>query len=439
MFKRLLAVAAVALAAPFPAVAGPAGDVLTSGLYAGQTASTVAGLKPLAETGDQEAKFALGFARFVAAIEGVSQALYRHGATAPNGGPMAAGILGMPMPAGPANPDPTPLDYATFRAELESFVTTLDEAAPVLQAAGESGGYVVPIDIVKIRIDANGDGTADESESVGTVIAAILGIDPAELTGAGSRPVPPPPGGRGQSGATPPASAPEVFNSEIGFDRADAIWLAGYSNVLAAQADFMLAHDFSDLFNATFHRLFPRAGLPMQAYSRGGTLALDPETDSAIADAVALIHTLNWPVVDRERLLRVLERGMTVTALSRKNWDAILAETDDNHELVPSPRQTPVVPDGKVTDEMVAAWRSTLDTLDRILAGELLIPHWRFKQGFDLKAYFETAERTDIVMILTGYGALPFLKDGPVADAATFAEANRVFGDNLLGYAFWFN
>ncbi len=437
MFKRLLAVAAIAMAAPLPVFASAAGDLLTAGLYAGRTADTIEALTPLAAGENQEAKFALGFAQFVAAIEGMSQALYRHGATAPDGGPMAAGMLGVPMPAGPANPDPTPLDYAIFRAELEAFVTRLDDAAKSLLAAGESGDYVEPVDIVRIRIDVKGDGVAEEHESVGTVIAGILGISPAELTGAA--PVPPPPADRSQSGAmhTPPAA--EVMATEIGFDRADAIWLAGYSNVIAAQADFILAHDFSELFNATFHRVFPRSGLPMQEFSRGGTLALDPETDSAIADAIALIHTLNWPVVDRERLLRVLERGKTVTALSRKNWDAILAETDDDRELVPNPRQTPLVPDGKITDEMVAAWRSTLETLDQILAGELLIPHWRFKQGFDLKAYFERAERTDFVMILTGYGALPFLKDGPVADANTFAEANRIFGDNLLGYAFWFN
>lgn len=87
----------------------------------------------------------------------------------------------------------------------------------------------------------------------------------------------------------------------------------------------------------------------------------------------------------------------------------------------------------------MAAWRATLDVADRILAGELLIPHWRFKQGFDLNAYFESATRTDFVMILSGYGALPYLRDGPVATADSFAEANRVFGDNLLGYAFWFN
>ncbi len=434
MLKRLMALALAAMAAPLPVMAGPAADLLRDGLYSGELDAAGSALKPLADAGDQEARFGLGMVTFVIAIQDASQALYRHGASAPDGGPMAAGMLGVPMSSGPANPNPTPLDYDTFRGELDVLVRSLDYAASLLEGAGESGDYVVPVDILKIRIDLDADGTAGDEETIGTVIGGLLGISPAELAGA----VPPPSADRSQSGAehTPPAGG---TGFQIGFDRADAIWLAGYSNVLAAQADFLLAHDFSEMFNATFHRLFPKAGLPMQAFSHGGMLMLDPESDNVIADAIALIHTLNWPVVDRDRIVRVLERGKTVTALSRKNWDAILAETDDNHELVPSPRQTPVVPDGKVTDEMVAAWRATLDTVDQILAGDLLIPHWRFKQGFDLKAYFETAERTDFVMLLSGYGALPFLKDGPVADASTFAEANRVFGDNLLGYAFWFN
>ena len=129
----------------------------------------------------------------------------------------------------------------------------------------------------------------------------------------------------------------------------------------------------------------------------------------------------------------------SITAFSRQNWQAILAETDDNRELVPSPRQTPIAPDGVVTQASVDAWMATLDTADEILDGKLLVPHWRFKQGFDLPAYFNAAKRTDIVMLLTGYDALPFLRDGPVANAASFAAANKVFGDQLLGYAFWFN
>src|SRR5690606_22384511 len=120
---------------------------------------------------------------------------------------------------------------------------------------------------------------------------------------------------------------------------------------------------------------------------------------ASIADIVAAIHTLDFPVTDAERLAGVLARLQKITALSRRNWELILAETDDSRELVPSPSQTSLVPDRPVTQETVDAWLATLDSIDRILTGELLLPHWRFKQGFDLKAYFETATETDLVML----------------------------------------
>jgi hypothetical protein len=128
-----------------------------------------------------------------------------------------------------------------------------------------------------------------------------------------------------------------------------------------------------------------------------------------------------------------------VLSYSRQNWDAILAETDDNHELLPSPSQTAIAPDVTITQDRVAAWRATLDEAEKVLDGKLLIPHWRFKQGFDLKAYFETAQKTDLVMIITGYGAVPFLRDGEVASPEHFRDIQAAFGSDWLGYAFWFN
>ena len=43
------------------------------------------------------------------------------------------------------------------------------------------------------------------------------------------------------------------------------------------------------------------------------------------------------------------------------------------------------------------------------------------------------------VMILTGAGALPYLRDGPVASTEDFRAVQTAFGDDWLGYAFWFN
>lgn len=408
MLKRLILIACLVLAAT-ASRAGEAGEITTAALYSGELEEGIAKLEPLAAA-DHEARFGVGFLRFAATIEAFAQGLYRHGFTAPDGGPMVGRPLAMPVPT---NPNPKPLSYEQFRALLQQLVDGLDAARPLLLEAGASGEYVVPVELLQIHVDIDGDGLVAESESIGAIFAMMFG-----------------------SASTDPAPGPVT----IGFDRADAIWLAGYSEVLAAQADFLLAHDFRRTVDSTFHRIFPRAGLPMQNYiASTGTLMLDPQSDNAIADALALVHELSWDVTEPERLNRVLTRLRQVTELSRQNWTAILAETDDDQELVPNPGQTGSSSGAKVTEDQVSAWRSTLDTVDRILDGELLLPHWRFQKGFDLKAYFETAKRTDFVMILTGYDALPFIKDGPVASADSFSELNAAFGDSWLGYAFWFN
>jgi hypothetical protein len=358
----------------------------------------------------------MGLLTLVQGIEGFAQALYRHGFAPPSAPPALGGPpLAVPVPA---NSAPERLDYAGVRAILTALRDRLDEAGLLFERSAQSGDYVLLLDPLLVRIDMTGDGAAEETETIANLFMAAIG-----LSQPGTRPGAPP-------------SIPEVT---IGLDRADAFWLAGYTQVVAAQADFLLAHDFEQFVNAAFHRFFPRAGLPMQDYADGGQLMFDAATDSSIADAIAAIHMVSWPVRHPELLAGVLERFKRITALSRQNWAAIVAETDDTRELIPSPSQTSIVPGGEVTDEIVAAWLGTLDVADRILEGELLVPHWRFRQGVDLAAYFTTASRTDLVMLLTGYDAIAYLRDGPVADASTFAEANRVFGNELLGYIFWFN
>lgn len=423
---------ATALLLPTIAHAGEAGDILTQHLYAGTLAEGKSALERGAASRDPEACFGWAFLTMAEGLEDLAQDLYRYGATTP-GTPAAAlmlGIGGMPDTAVPANPNPEPLTYVALRTVLTDFRAHIADAQESFEcpaAATEGADFVVPIEVLKVRIDFNGDGETGEAETLQGFLEGIFG----EMS-----PPPEAPVGGKTKGAPP---APPDMDSTIGFDVADSIWLAGYSQVIGVQVDMILAHDFEDFYNAYLHRVFPASGLPMEDYSEGGTLFMDPSSDAGIADIIAAIHTLDFPVIDRELFQGVPAQLKHITALSRQNWDLILAETDDNRELLPSPTQTSLIEGQEITTKMVEAWRDTLDTLDEIVDGKLLIPHWRFKQGFDLQAFFANSERTDLVMLLTGQGALAYLADGPIADADSFALANSVFGENIFNYAAWFN
>lgn len=412
-----------------PASAGEIGDQLAERLYDGSWREISEQAHELCYQFQTDACFGRGLFELIGAYEGLAQAMYRHGATQPNS-PALDLLMGMDGMAHvePANPNPEPLTYEGLRAILDAFSRGLTGASIYFQMADMDGDFVVPIDPFQVRIDLDGDGTIDEAETLATLLNAyneMMGDLEVYM---------PPEGGKIKS--KPAAAMPDTT---IGFDNADAVWFAGYATVVGTPVELLLAHDFSDFYDAYLHRLFPEAGLPMQDYSEGGTLFMDPDTDAWFADLIAGVHTADFPVIDKDRLAGVLERLKQVTALSRRNWEMILAETDDDRELVPSPKQTSMIPDMAVTQDVVDAWMATLDTVDLVLDGELLVPHWRFRQGVDLKAYFTTATETDVIMLMTGSAALPYLRDGPVADAESFAEANEALGADWLNYAFWFN
>jgi len=424
MRNLLLALCCLALCGP--ALASETGEQIVRAAYGGALVDEGADLATRCESGEREACFGAGLASLVDSYQGLSQALYRHGATIPHNS-AAALVFGFGMDGGdnvpPANPAPEKLTYEGLRAILEETVSGLDRARGYFEQAGESGDYVVMLDPLRLRLDLDGDGVAREAETLGPLLRDVLFLPETAAPSAKQL----------SKGIEAAAEA------GIGFDRADALWFAGYTQIVAAPLDWALAHDFSGFFDVYLHRVFPGAGLPMQDYAQGGTLFLGASDDAGIADMIAALHMLRFPVTDSARLAGVLDRLKAVPMLSRRNWAAILAETDDDHELIPSPTQTSLVPGQPVTQEIVDAWMATLDTLDRILDGKLLVPHWRFGKGFDLKAYFTQARETDLVLLLTGSAALPYLKDGPIADPESFAAGNRVFGDRWPNFALWFN
>lgn len=420
-FNWIKKIWAAALLAVTPAIAyaQTPEDLTQSWFYADtQTERSIQrdALKSAALT-NNTAKFGLGTVQFFSAIEGFSQDMLKYGLASHDNELRA--MLPLPLPR---NPDPTTLTYEDLRMALLDFETDLEEARATLASVDAGEPVAISIAFNDARFNLTGQEEIPNELRFVDLIAGAQSIRPTDST-----------------------SSPDQ-KLTFRFDNADAIWLEGYSNVILSQVDFLLAHDFSRTFDTSFHMFFPKSNLPLQedlipnGY-RGNSGMFGNE--GMIADAISFVHLLDWPVVDAERRADFARHMTEVARLSRANWDAITAETDNANEWLPGPHQPGTHPltGIEVTDEMVGGWMRSMDLLEDIMAGERLIPHWRFEdRGLNLKKYFEGTENFNPVLLLTGPGALPYLEKGDIVSQSEWrAIQNLVGGRNFGMVAAWFN
>lgn len=376
-------------------------EVLTKHLYAGTLAE---GEKALGAVGGAEAQAGQGMMHFVMAIEHLAQAMHRHGLATRSGGPMMnLPILRIPVPP---NANPEKLDYAGFRAIFQRLVDDLDAADAAMAPVGDAP-VKLPVDLLKVRLDLDGDGKAADYEVLGGLMNNLA------------------------PGMVPPQAV-------IAFDTTDIYWLRGYSRFLSGFAQFMLAHDFQGTFDKTFHVFFPNAGLPLAEKLKRAD-AQDAWADSSFGDAIAFLHLVNWPVAEPARNADVRLRLKAMAEMSRKSWAAARRETDDEAEWLPNANQQTVFAGPQVTDETINGWLAVMAEFEAILDGKKLLPHWRFKQGLNVKRMFEESKNFDFVLLIAGADAVPWLEDGPVSSSADWNSLMNAFQGNFLGYAMWFN
>lgn len=409
--RRIIAVVAAIMAASrlvcgTPASADEAAvETTAANLAAGTLATGESALTAIIESdpGNDEARMGLGVVRFVAAIEHLSQGLYRYGLQAPES--MLLPVLSLPVPP---NPSPEPITYDDFRGLIQSFVNDLGSVDETL-AGVTSADAKLPLDLAMIRYDADGDGNAGADENLLAVVQRVTGMEPEDM----------------------PADL------TFAFDRGDALWLRGYSNVLMALGEFLLAHDWQESFDDAFFHFFPAMRSPFRDALAAPGAGMEGEVVT-IADVISFFH-IRWPVAEPARMTAVLAHLKAMTTLSRQSWEAILAETDDDREWLPSPSQTGPFVSVVVDAESVAAWQVVLNEVDAILDGRKLVPHWRFRQGFNLRRVFEEPRPFDFVLWVTGPAALPYLEDGPVATLEEWRAITDAFGDNFVLFAIWAN
>lgn len=400
-------------------LASPSGEATRAALEgkSGPLATAAGQLAAAAAKGEADARFGQGALLFARAVERYGQSQYRHGFRLPSSSRGLLPFLRMPVPD---NPSPEPLSYEAQRATLAAFLADLDAAAAALaQVKGETK---ITIDLNAVRLDLTATGDPAKGMSLGDVLRGMRG------------------GARPQAAGTPQPAAGEWL---VGFDTADALWLQGYANLLAAGVEFALAHDWRESFAILAPRFYPRvegAALPLSRDADPTIARVIIADDREIADFVAFAHSIRWPVVEPARMAKARERLLACVALSRASWKAILAETDDEHEWVPSPRQkNAAVTFAPVTQTQVDGWLAALDDFEAALQGRKLVGHWRLRQGFDLSKVFTEPRPFDLVLWMTGHAAAPYLREGPTLSQDAWRRWNAMLNGNFLGYAVWFN
>jgi hypothetical protein len=423
-------------------------------------AEALAGARLSAAPADEQARFALGAAQFLGAIEALGQGLYRYGVNNGEGSMIVEEVPFLRLPL-PTNPAPEQASYTGLRTLLAEFVEGLGRAEATLAAISDAP-VKLPVRLGAVRLDFDGDGKGATYEGLAAILATVAKVAPP----------------------------PESFT--VHFDESDVPWLRGYAHLLSAMAEFPLAHDWQATFDQTFHSVFPQSDLPSselwqetlrtrnwlksQDIPEGFDFSSDYEWEdlerwqqspegkarmefensdrypevtrrddaillSGYADLLAFVRLIDWPVVEPERLSSARRHLLSMIALSRESWRRIKAETDDDLEWVPAPRQTGPFPDMRVNDDLVTSWHGFLDGFEGVLEGRLLLPHWRFQseRGLNIRRMMEEPRRFDLLMILHGAAALPYIEVGKLADGSTMDAAEDVLFGGLLAYFLWFN
>jgi len=358
---------------------------------------------------DDEARFGLGMVQFLKGVERLAQSLHKFGLREPTGG-LAVPFLRLPLPT---NPQPAQISYAASREILQTFVQDLAKAEATL-AEVQNADVKLPIHFGRIRLDLDGNGKGEQHETLWRLYSAL---------------------NRG----TVSINAEEAEKFLIVFDKADVTWLRGYCHLLSAMCEMVLAHDTRELFERTAHIFFPSVDTPFKFLENGKRVFSFSSVD--IADIIAFIHLLNFPVAEPKRMPVALRHMELVISLSRQNWKELMAETDDNFEWIPNPNQKGVIPNVQVTPQMVAGWGDFLNEAELLLQGKKLIPFWRAAdpRGINLRKVFTEPRKFDLVLWVQGTDAAPYLEEGPVTTPEVWFRLNRLFNGQFLGFAFWFN
>jgi len=382
-----------------------------------------------ANPGDDQARFGLGTLQFLRAVERLMQSLYTYGLRSGEN-ELTEDLPFARLPT-PPNANPKTMTYDALREIAATWIADLARAEAML-AQVKSTDVKLPIKFGLVRLDFNGDGTAADEETLWKIFMRVQGGGRGEIVDDDA------PAGAGVRGEPDVAAKAQQF--VIAFDAGDVQWLRGYCHLLSALAEIALAHDSRELFNATAHLFFQKVQTPFPYLAEGRKVA-DMGMGFDIADAIAFIHLIRFPVTEPKRMSAARDHLHAMLRQSRESWKLIQAETDDDREWLPNAKQATVVPNVRVTQEMIDGWLRFVDEGEALLEGKRLAPFWRGtgNRGVNLRRVFTEPTQLDLVLWIQGSAAAPYIEDGELTRPDVWRNLVQVFGGNMFGFAAWFN
>ncbi|WP_333816461.1 hypothetical protein [Tabrizicola sp.] len=342
--------------------------------------------------------FALAGLRFLGGIEQALQLRWQTGVKADWS---ELPILRLPIPE---NPNAIPFHAADFTALIRNLDADMEASREALAKLGDKP-FALPIRIADLWFDINANGTREPGEGLADVTGMALG------------------GGR--------MLGVQVQDPVITFDTADAAWLSAYTHFLSGFASTALAYD-------------PEPAIQRVLDSSKAIYALwgDTPPNNAMdmmfgrqVDRAAMVLQALSNTPDKALAQDAYGHFLSMIQENRRFWALVALETDNTGEWVPNDKQVSglglTMPPG--TGDR---WQAVLADAEKLLKGEVLIPHWRFgaEAGINLKKAFDNPPPVDLITWIQGEGLLPYAEKGPQMSG----QAWRDFEDFVQGDAMLF-
>ncbi|MCB2117453.1 MAG: hypothetical protein KDE00_14455 [Rhodobacteraceae bacterium] len=378
-------------------------------------------------------RFALAGVQFLGAVEQAWQARWRYGLTLSN--PMMPGMQ-TELFANPA-PEPLPADIVVTLGR--ALIDGMAASEATLAALPDDAEPSFAVNIADLWFDVNASGARDEGEGFGDLALQAL-LSPWQVEQV-----------KQDMAANP--GTPNPLTATIRFDTADADWLRAYTHLVRGMSEVVLAFDPTEEIGRAqeLHAALAAqagaspAGIPEElraqieadirrarpdatdaevkaeadetaaALSADGAMRGMKDQAGPWVDLAAIIINTLAHQPDAAGITRARDHLVAVAQYNRRFWEKVAVETDNEAEWIPNDRQTAAL--GFTLPEGTGVtWLAVLSEGEKVLAGDLLIPYWRFApgHGVNLGTWIAKPAPVRVVDWIQGTAALPYAGAGEV-------------------------